>query len=70
MPRYVATLSGAGLHAIKDREQGAPGGLCMLNRGGSFAQLRDNLNTCLRALNYVDEQRKEKKHGLASDSPR
>ena len=22
------------------------------------------------ALNYVDEQRKEKKHGLASDSPR
>jgi len=42
----------------------------MLKRGGSFEQLRDNLNTCLRALNYVDEQRKEKKHGLASDSPR
>ena len=40
MPRYVATVSGAGVHAIKDM------------------------------VNYVDEQRKEKKHGLASDSPR
>ena len=70
MPRYVATVSGAGVHAIKDMEQGDTVCLFMLKRGGSFEQLRDNLNTCLRALNYVDEQRKEKKHGLASDSPR
>ena len=59
-----------GRHAIKDMEQGDTVCLFMLKRGGSFEQLRDNLNTCLRALNYVDEQRKEKKHGLASDSPR
>ena len=70
MPRYVATVSGAGVHAIKDMEQGDTVCLFMLKWGGSFEQLRDNLNTCLRALNYVDEQRKEKKHGLASDSPR
>ena len=54
MPRYVATVSGAGVHAIKDMEQGDTVCLFMLKRGGSFEQLRDNLNTCLRARNYLD----------------
>ena len=59
MPRYVATVSGAGVHAIKDMEQGDTVCLFMLKRGGSFEQLRDNLNTCLRALNYVDERSRQ-----------
>ena len=32
--------------------------------------MKDHLSTCLRALNYVNEQRKAKAHELASDSPR
>lgn len=69
MSRYVATVSGAGVHAIKDTETGGTVCIFMLKRDGDFEQLKDRLHTCVRALNYIDEQRKEKKHGLASDSP-
>ena len=57
MTRYVATVSGAGVHAINDTETGDTVCLFMLRKGGSFDTLKDHLNTCLRALNYVNEQR-------------
>lgn len=57
MPRYVATVSGAGTHAIKDIESGDTVCIFVLKKGGDFEQLKDHLNTCLRALNYIHEQR-------------
>lgn len=57
MSRYVATVSGAGVHAIKDIENNDTVCIFMLKKGGDFETLKDHLNTCLRALNYVNEQR-------------
>lgn len=70
MSRYVATVSGAGTHAIKDIESGDTVCTFVLKKGGDFEQLKDHLHTCIRALNYVNEQRKGKAHELASDTPR
>lgn len=58
--RYVATVSGSGVHAIKDTETGDTVCIFMLKKGGDFEQLKDHLNTCLRALNYIHEQRLSK----------
>lgn len=57
MTRYVATVSGAGIHAIKDTENNDTVCIFMLKKGGDFETLKDHLNTCLRALNYVNGQR-------------
>lgn len=70
MTRYVATLSGAGVHGIKDMESGEIVCTFLLRKGGCSERMKDHLSTCLRALNYVNEQRKAKAHELASDSPR
>lgn len=70
MARYVATVSGAGGHGIKDMESGEIVCTFMLRKGGDMERMKAHLSTCLRALNYVNEQRKAKAHELASDSPR
>ena len=68
MPRYVATVR-RGVHAIKDMEQGDT--VCLFMLKGAEARAAQRQPEYLPSrLNYVDEQRKEKKHGLASDSPR
>lgn len=56
MPRYVATVSGAGTHAIKDIESGDIVCVFMFRRGGSFRLVMNRLNICLRALNSLDPQ--------------
>lgn len=70
MVRYAATVSGAGVHGIKDMESGEIVCTFMLRRGGDEEKMKSHLSTCLRALNYVNEQRKAKAHEVASDSPR
>lgn len=56
MQRYVATVSGAGTHAIKDMESGDVVCVFMRRRGGSFKQMMDRLSVCLSALNGLDQQ--------------
>lgn len=56
MQRYIATVSGAGTHAIKDMESGDIVCVFTRKRGGSFGQMIDRLSACLRALNDLDQQ--------------
>lgn len=70
MPLYVATLSGAGVHSIKDMESGEIICAFMLRKGGDMEGMKAHLSICLRALNYVNEQREANAHEVASDSLR
>lgn len=62
MTRYSATVSSAGIHGIQDNKSGELICIFMLGKGRNPDMIEDHLNTCLRALNYIHEQRVKKNH--------